>query len=128
MTRASLIIGLALLSVTVIIGCGKQEEPLKAQKPATAPRLLVYQCSGGQGFVVEVDEKGDSALLKMDGQSVKLPQVPSGSGAKYNDGKTTLWTKGDEAFVEVDGVIIMKDCRIRKGTTLPPLRLGHEVK
>lgn len=128
MKHVSLTIGLALLSVTVIIGCGQQEEPPKAQKPAAAPRLLVYQCSKGQGFVAEVDEKGDSALLKMDGQSAILPQVPSGSGAKYSDGQTTLWTKGDEAFVEVDGKIIMKDCRIRKGTTLAPLRLGHEVK
>jgi hypothetical protein len=34
MKRVLLIIGLALLSLSLIMACGKPEEPAKAQKPA----------------------------------------------------------------------------------------------
>ena len=114
MKRSVVIVGLAVLLLTLIMACGKPEEPAEAPKPATEPRLLVFQCEGGVGFTVELDEKGDSALLKMAGQNIKLPHVPSGSGAKYSDGKTTLWMKGKEALVEVDGKIVMQDCQIKK--------------
>jgi hypothetical protein len=33
------LVGLALLSVTLVLGCGKQEEPAKAQKPAKQPAV-----------------------------------------------------------------------------------------
>ena len=32
-----------------------------------------------------------------------LGQVRAASGAKYQDGPVTVWNKGDEAFLEVDG-------------------------
>ena len=32
------LVGLALLSVTLILGCGQPEEPAKAQKPAAQPQ------------------------------------------------------------------------------------------
>lgn len=39
-----------------------------------------------------------------------LEHVPSGSGAKYSDGVMTLWTKGEEAFVERGSGRILSDC------------------
>lgn len=37
------LVGLALFSVTLVLGCGKQEEPAKAQKAATEQKLAVEQ-------------------------------------------------------------------------------------
>jgi membrane-bound inhibitor of C-type lysozyme len=30
-----------------------------------------------------------------------LPQVISGSGARYSDGKIVVWNKGDEVFIDL---------------------------
>jgi membrane-bound inhibitor of C-type lysozyme len=87
---------------------------INSEKLTAAPQRAVFQCQGGKSFTVEFVDNGNSALLHMDGKSITLPQVPSGSGARYSDGKTTLWTKGDEALVEINGKIILKDCKIKK--------------
>ncbi len=39
-----------------------------------------------------------------------LGAVESGSGARYSDGTTTFWNKGDEALVEVDDEIVYQNC------------------
>jgi putative lipoprotein len=43
------------------------------------------------------------SLILPDSRMVILPLVKSASGAKFSDGVTTFWTKGDEAFIELDG-------------------------
>jgi len=114
MNRLILTLGIAWLLLTLVWACGQAEGPATALKPGTASEPLVFQCAGGQSFIVEFDRKGENILFKMDNLSIKLPQVPSGSGAKYSDGRTTVWMKGEEAFVVVDGNIILRDCQIRK--------------
>lgn len=42
-------------------------------------------------------------IVFSDGQERILPQSISASGARYTDGVTTFWNKGDEAFVEWQG-------------------------
>ena len=42
-------------------------------------------------------------LILPDSGMVILPEVQAASGAKYTDGSTTFWNKGDEAFIEVGG-------------------------
>ena len=85
-----------------------------ANKLTAAPQRAVYQCEGGKSFTVGFVDNGNSALLPIEGNSIKLSHVPSGSGARYSNGKTALWTKGDEAFVETNGKIVLKDCKIKK--------------
>ena len=65
------------------------------------PRMRVYACDG-LAFRVEVTP--DRALLQLRGRSIDLPAAPSGSGAKYSDGSTTFWSKGNEALLTLDGV------------------------
>ena len=75
-----------------------------------APRLI-YQCEGGGTFMVEFAPRGESVLVILPGKRLHLPAVPAASGAKYSDGQNTLWTKGDEAFLELDGKIRYRGCR-----------------
>ncbi len=89
-----------------------------AGDPATlvflpAPPRISYTCPEEKSFEVEFtqSESDSTALLIWQGTTTPLPQVPSGSGAKYSDGKTTLWTKGNEAFLEVEGEIVLEGCR-----------------
>jgi membrane-bound inhibitor of C-type lysozyme len=104
-----------LLLLTLILACGQKEAPAPAHQPAAAaPKTFVYQCEGGQSFTVEFIDNAEFALFTLKNQTLKLPHALSGSGARYSDGHTTLWIKGDGAFVEVDGKIILKDCRVKK--------------
>ena len=102
MKNFSFTLGYVLLSLTLVLGCRPKEESAKTQKPALTPKLLAFACEGGKSFTVQFDGKGESVILKMDDTSIKLLHVPSGTGAKYSDGRTTVWMKGDEALVEVE--------------------------
>jgi putative lipoprotein len=52
----------------------------------------------------------NSVEVLLPGRTIKLPQVVSGSGARYTDGSTTFWNKGDTALFEMNGVSY-KGCR-----------------
>jgi membrane-bound inhibitor of C-type lysozyme len=57
---------------------------------------------------------GAAKVTFPDGKKLTLPQVRSASGAKYSDGRTTLWTKGEGAFVEISGKIAFNNCIVIK--------------
>ena len=82
---------------------------VSAQAPPRV-RVVAYDCDGGFAFRVEVAK--ERARLLLPGRSVTLPAAPSGSGAKYSDGTTTFWSKGDEASLSLDGVE-RSGCRAR---------------
>ncbi|MCK5190228.1 MAG: MliC family protein [Methylococcales bacterium] len=63
-------------------------------------QTYVYECQGGYNFTARVENKG--IWLFLPGQTIKLPQVQSGSGAKYSEGNKLFWSKGDEALLEID--------------------------
>lgn len=69
-----------------------------------------YHCKDGYEFTLIYSSKSDAVLLEDATGISELQHVPSGSGAKYSDGKRTVFTKGSEAFIESDGAIIHKDC------------------
>ena len=64
-----------------------------------------------ENFYLEVNTQDDCVILTLDGKPTKLLRVVSGSGARYSNGRTTVWLKGNEAFIEMDGKIIIKNCR-----------------
>ena len=71
---------------------------------AAPPRstTLVFTCDDVE-FLVRVGS--NQVELVLPARTLVLPQVPSASGAKYQEGRTVFWNHGDEARFEVDGRI-----------------------
>lgn len=73
-----------------------------------------YRCADGVGMSVTytAGPQGGAADLVWDGHVFKLQQQLSGSGARYGDGTLTLFTKGDEAFVQKGDETVLRDCNV----------------
>ena len=69
-----------------------------------------FVCPDGTSIDAVFDNAEESVTVTLPDGTVALPQVPSGSGAKYSDDTTTFWNKGDEAMVEVDDEIVYQNC------------------
>lgn len=68
---------------------------------ATRPPVrvtMVYECEAGFDFVTTV--RNDTAWVFLPTGTLGLPPVTSGSGVRYSDGATTLWTEGEEARLD----------------------------
>jgi membrane-bound inhibitor of C-type lysozyme len=74
---------------------------------------VTYACEEGKSFVVELYESADIAFLTIAGKRFYLHRVPSESGTRYSDGNTTLWIKGQNAFVEIGGQSEFKNCSLK---------------
>ncbi len=53
-------------------------------------------------FIAKFSDNTVQILLA--GRTLVLPQVVSGSGARYSDGNNTFWSKGNQAQLELNGV------------------------
>lgn len=42
-------------------------------------------------------------IVMSDGMEIELPQQPAASGARYAEGETEFWNKGDSATLQLDG-------------------------
>lgn len=95
-TRYSKAIGCtALLGLSLLWGCATTT--IRSSEQNT-PRTFVYQCADNYTFVARMVD--DHAWLFLPGQTVKLPQLPSGSGINYSDGTISFRSKGEEAMLE----------------------------
>lgn len=77
-----------------------------------------YACPDGVVFSVHYQPEKTTprgtrnarAVVRMEGKpTIALPHVPAASGAKYSDGYTTVWTKGEEATIE-SGAVNLSGC------------------
>lgn len=76
-----------------------------APPPDTDPlplRAHVYACDDGTTVVAEF-EASDRVAIAFAGRELALPQVRSGSGARFSDGEVVFWDNGDTALLGVDG-------------------------
>ena len=65
-------------------------------------RTRVYDCPGGPALAIsEADDEAIDAWLP-DGRH-RLPHLPAASGARYTDGRVSVWNKGTEVLLERDG-------------------------
>ena len=70
--------------------------------PAQA-KYVLYRCALDIDIVADYPEGGETVAVRVQGQTFALPRVISGSGARYSDGKTTLWEHQGEAQFETSG-------------------------
>ncbi|MEW5889810.1 MAG: MliC family protein [Pseudomonadota bacterium] len=73
-----------------------------------------FQCGSGGSFQVAITADSATARFPGDKSDVTLRRVTSASGEKYSDGRTTLWLKGGEAYVERNGSPLLFACRAAK--------------
>ncbi len=106
--------GFALMILIISAASGFSPETAQADMSKGGARRLIYQWEGGHTFVVEFAPQGESVYLHLPEKSLQLPAVPAASGAKYSDGQTTFWTKGEEAFIAVNGEIRYRGCQLKK--------------
>jgi len=69
-----------------------------------------YRCDAGA--TLQVVYGASSARVTLPGQQpADWRQQPSGSGIRYGDGSSTLYSKGRDAWVERDGRPVVTGCR-----------------
>lgn len=94
---------------------GELEFVLEAREAAAAPELgrtFVFDCDGDVSFTVRFGP-GEMALWapeSLGGTYQVLSVARSGSGARYEEGNTVFWNKGDLATIEIAGQRFV-DCR-----------------
>ncbi|HTH43848.1 MAG TPA: YbaY family lipoprotein [Oxalicibacterium sp.] len=78
-----------------------------APPPPAVNTVVGFKCEDFAFIAKFFPAKVEIALA---GRTLSLPQVLSGSGARYSDGKTTFWNKGDTAMFHMNGTDY-KGCR-----------------
>jgi membrane-bound inhibitor of C-type lysozyme len=124
----------SLLLATLLAGTGCQRQdvgtpaaapqnpapPSDSLSPPTAPSALAatlrYHCDGLDFTAQYV---GDQVIVQTPDRRYALPQVRAADGAKFQDGATTFWSKGETAIVELDGKPYT-NCRERLASEAPP--------
>jgi membrane-bound inhibitor of C-type lysozyme len=71
--------------------------------PAMAASAL-YRCPMNIDIAAEYSADAKSVTLYAQGQAFHLPLAMSGSGARYSDGKTSIWEHQGTATFETAGV------------------------
>jgi membrane-bound inhibitor of C-type lysozyme len=71
--------------------------------PVATP--IRYLCADGSSATATYDNAVQPKVTIVAGSAMyHLNSVPSASGAKYSDGKVSWWTRGSEAYFELNGV------------------------
>lgn len=71
-----------------------------------------WSCSDGAVAQVRYSDAGGTLALSLGDETLILKRARSASGARYSDGRTIFWSKGTEAFIERDGEIVHRGCRL----------------
>jgi membrane-bound inhibitor of C-type lysozyme len=98
--------GTAAVLVALAAACASGGD--RPRWPADA---TFYKCDGGKELVVQYLADGKSAMVMYPERDFRLDQVPAASGVRYSNGRTTLHTKGPEAFVEEGGQTLFANCK-----------------
>ena len=85
-----------------------------AERPRYPADAVIYKCEANRQLVVRYLDGGKAAVVMYPDREFRLDQAPTGSGARYSNGRTTLATKGDEALLEEDGKTLFANCTSAK--------------
>ena len=89
-----------LLWIWTACTTGNTGAPLNPEARAlvSEPKTYVYECDDGYRFIARIE--GERARLFLAAETVDLPHAPAASGARYSNGRTTFWSKGDKAMLQ----------------------------
>ena len=105
-----------VLAALALAGCSSWSWwPFGSSAPADRPRwpsdAVVYKCDAGKQLVVRYLDGGKSAMIYFPEREFRLDPVVTASGARYSNGRTTLYSQGDEASLEEGGQRVFADCK-----------------
>jgi membrane-bound inhibitor of C-type lysozyme len=100
-------VGFAAVGFTLMLSCSQADVGAQQQK------WLSFRCPDGRTVMARFEPQDQFVNVRFAGREMRLPRVISGSGARYSDGKTTLWNRGRSVFVEVDDKIVVQDCLLQ---------------
>jgi putative lipoprotein len=86
----------------IAISCGGNRQPPETTERPQPPKTYVFECLNKASYTVRFDRDQASIILPVG--TVLLPRQPSSAGAKYSDGKTSIWQRGDIALMHMGGV------------------------
>jgi len=86
-------------------------------RPRWPADATIYKCDADKELVVQYLEGGKSAMVMYPERDFRLDQVSAASGVRYSNGRTTLHTKGPEAFLEEGGQTLFANCKRADNTT-----------
>ena len=113
--NATVNLAVALLVLAMAAGCSPTdvgEAPLDIERqqvedgPEGMPpkvEAFAWDCEDGRYVVSQYDAEDDLTWLFLPGQTVRLPHLPSASGARFGNDEVSFWSKGDEAMLEGEG-------------------------
>lgn len=104
----------AALAGLAVAGCTTtsptSDDVTATDETRSADETVVFACPGGETITAQFIG-AETAIVTLPNQDpVTLPATESASGARYSDGTTTLWNKGEEVLVEVDNTVVLSDC------------------
>ena len=82
---------------------------------------IIYRCKKGKTFQVKFSKNHAQLTLKPN-QVYKLQVVPSASGAKYSNKKIELYTKDEDAFIQINKKIMYDGCTSKLPDLTRPVR------
>jgi membrane-bound inhibitor of C-type lysozyme len=82
-----------------------------SDRPRWPADAVVYKCDAGKQLVVQYLDSGKSAMIWFPDREFRLDPIVAASGARYSNGRTTLYTQGDEASLEDGGQRTHADCK-----------------
>ncbi|MGG6240526.1 MliC family protein [Nodosilinea sp. AN01ver1] len=104
---AAALAGLTLAGCTTTSPTG---DDTATDETTTTDATVVFECPGGETITAQFIG-ADEAIVTLPNQDpITLPATEAASGARYSDGTTTLWNKGENVLVEVDNTVVLSDC------------------
>ncbi len=82
-----------------------------SERPRWPSDALVYKCAEGKQLVVQYVDGGKAAMIWFPEREFRLDPVVAASGARFSNGRTTLFTQGDEASLEDGSQRTHADCK-----------------
>jgi len=104
MTRSATVLNASVATTFVLLVTACTIPPQHQQK---------FACPDGYQFTIRYsgsNDPGDVAILEDASGQIKLPRAPAASGARYSNGATVFWGKGDAAMILHGDVVEHADC------------------